>query len=419
LDPAFSSPRILEEKMKIALIHYTAPPVVGGVETVLARQAQQLQRGGHQVTVLAGRGEAWDARIPVQVIPRMDSRHPQILKTKAFLDAGQVPQSFAGLVDELERDLRRGLAGVDVVIAHNVASLHKNLALTAVLHRISQSPGAPRFILWHHDLAWGADRYEGELHSGYPWDLLRTPWPGVRQVVVSEARRTELAGLLGLDVDEIQAIPAGLDLAAFLDLPPHLTALLDRLNLAGSAPILLSPVRLTRRKNLELALTTLAALRQWMPEAALVITGPPGAHNPSNTDYMSQLLRLRAELNLEKHAHLMAEYAPDGLPEADVSALYRLADALFLPSREEGFGIPILEAALAHLPIFCSSLAALRALAGDSAVYFSPDDTPLTVAAQVRDYLQTDPVYALRARVRLNYTWEAVYRKQIEPMLVP
>lgn len=403
--------------MKIALIHYTAPPVVGGVETVLARQAQQLRRAGHQVIVVAGRGQNWDASIPVVILPQMDSRHPSVLRQKAALDAGTVPETFALLVEALSGELRRVLAGMDAVIVHNAASLHKNLALTAALHGISQQPTAPRMVLWHHDLAATAERYADEMHPGYPWDLLRTAWPGARQVVVSLARRDELAALFGIPPETVRVVPAGLDLQDFLSLPPQLAALVDRLGLAWHAPILLSPVRVTRRKNLEQALTVLAMLHQDLPEAALVVTGPPGAHNPANSDYLAQLLRLRAELDLDRSAFFMAEYAPDGLPESDVAALYRLADALFLPSREEGFGIPILEAGLASLPVFCTHLSSLRALAGDSAVYFSPDDLPMKVAALVRDRLADDPVYQLRARVRLNYTWEAVYRREIAPLL--
>ncbi|HEY9088087.1 MAG TPA: hypothetical protein VIO36_07960, partial [Anaerolineaceae bacterium] len=92
--------------MKIVLIHYSAPPVVGGVETVVMRQAQQFERAGHQVMILAGRGVAWDARIPVQVLPRMDSRHPQVLALKAELDRGEVPAGFDALVAQLEAELR-------------------------------------------------------------------------------------------------------------------------------------------------------------------------------------------------------------------------------------------------------------------------------------------------------------------------
>ncbi|MCK6569450.1 MAG: glycosyltransferase, partial [Anaerolineales bacterium] len=93
--------------------------------------------------------------------------------------------------------------------------LHKNLALTAALHEIYQTPRFPRLILWHHDLAWTTPRYRHELHEGYPWDLLRTQWEGVTQVVVSELRRRELSELLGITNSSIRVIPNGVDIEAF------------------------------------------------------------------------------------------------------------------------------------------------------------------------------------------------------------
>ena len=114
--------------MNIVLVHFSAPPVVGGVETVLEHQAEQLDRAGHHVRILAGRGQTWDARIPVEVLARLDVRHPQTLKVKASLDAGTVPDQFAGLVQQIQSDLQRSVSSAQVVIAHNVASPNKNPA---------------------------------------------------------------------------------------------------------------------------------------------------------------------------------------------------------------------------------------------------------------------------------------------------
>ncbi len=404
--------------MKITIMHFSVPPVVGGVESVIAHHARQMVQAGHEVKLLAGRGETWDIRIPVEVLPLIDSRHAQVLKIKKSLDAGLVPEQFHELVSKIRAELDDALRDSDVVIAHNIASLHKNLALTAALHEFHLAcSGRPRLILWHHDLAWGAARYENELHPGYPWELLRKPWPKVKQVTISEARRQEFADLLDIPPAAIQVVPAGIDLPSFLYLQPRTAAIMQSIHLEQAAPILLSPVRLTRRKNLELSLSVLAVLLHKMPQAALVITGPPGAHNPTNIEYMRQLQKQRGDLGLEGRVHILAEYVPEGLSDACVADFYRMADALFLPSREEGFGIPILEAALARLPIFCSDLDPLRALAGDWADYFTPDDKPSKIAGMIFQRLKEDPVFRLRVQIRQSYSWEAVFRRQIAPLL--
>jgi len=403
--------------MNITLMHFSAPPVVGGVETVIERQALQLVRSGHKVRILAGSGETWDARIPVDVLTRLNSRYPQNLKMKASLDAGKIPEEFPTYVQQIEADLMRALGGTKVVIAHNIASLNKNLALTVALYNLWQSGQIARLVLWHHDLAWTTQRYQEELHPSWPWDLLRTAWPGARQVTVSEARRLELADLFHISPQEIVVIPAGLDMADFLGLQARTVSLIDLLQLTQAAPILLTPVRVTRRKNLELAFSTLAVLRKDLPRAVLVVTGPVGLQNTANLEYLERLHKLRSDLLLEDSVHLLAEIAPEGLPEAVLADFYRIADALFLPSKEEGFGNPILEAGLSRLPIFCSDLPPLRDLAGHYATYFAVDDSPKFIAREIVKQLKTDPVYRLRVRLRQEYTWQSIYHRLIAPLL--
>ena len=97
--------------------------------------------------------------------------------------------------------------------------------------------------------------------------------------------------------------------------------------------------------------------------------------------------------------------------------LFRVADALFLPSREEGFGLPILEAGVSRLPVICADIPALRELAGDDATYVDPDGDPAAVAAQVRGRLATDPAYRLAARSRASFAWDAVFETRIRPLL--
>jgi mannosylglucosylglycerate synthase len=403
--------------MNIALIHYTSQPIVGGVESVLGHHARLMTDAGYQVRILAGRGLQTDARIPFVQIPLADSRHPDILAVKAELDAGIVPKRFTVLVEELKYILDKELVDTDILIAHNVCSLSKNLPLTAAIKKLAENSNSPKLILWHHDLAWTTPRYRAELHEGYPWNLLSTNWPGATQVVVSELRRMELAGLQGIPVECITVVPNGVDLPEFLKLDPKTVRFTKKLQLQNAAPLLLLPVRITPRKNIEMALHVLAALIEKFPMATLVITGPLGAHNPANMKYYQSLIALREELGLTRSAHFLAEITDEYLPDPIIADFYRLADALFLPSREEGFGIPVLEAGLVGLPIFCSDISPLRALGGDFVTYFSSSADPSKVAMLIFDRLSQNSNFNLRVKVRHKFTWEGVFDEYIVPLL--
>jgi mannosylglucosylglycerate synthase len=403
--------------MKIALLHYSSPPIVGGVESVLAHHARLMAKAGHQVTILAGRGKTFDPNIPVRILPRLDSRHPQVLAVKASLDKGQVPPAFYDLRDQIGQELLAGLQGFDLLIAHNVASLHKNLPLTAALQAVYKMPGFPHLVLWHHDLAWTTPRYRHEMHAGYPWDLLCADWGGVTHVVISELRRKELAKLFGIPPASIRLVPNGVDVNAFYKLEGQTIQLVEQLHLLEANPLFLLPVRLTPRKNIELALRVLAELRNEFPKAMLLVTGPEGPHNPANSNYRKKLLALRDELHLQGAAHFLADVTSEFMPDAVIADFFRLADALIFPSREEGFGIPIIEAAFSSMPVFCANIPVLRELGGADVSYFGPNTEPRSIASQISDRLRGEATSRWSRRAKHGYAWDSIYALHIGPLI--
>ncbi len=411
----------------IAILHYAGPPTVGGVEATMAAHARVMAEDGHHVRLVVGRGGPTPGA-EVLVVPELGSRGPEIEEVSAELAAGHAGPAFEALTARITELLAPALAGCDVVLVHNVLTLHKNLALTAALHRLHSAGLAPHIVAWCHDFAWLDPLYTPELHEGYPWKLLRTPWPGARYVVVSEDRRSMLAGLLGLPPEQIAVVTPGVDLAAFLKLEPDTLALARRLDLLEADPLLLLPARVTRRKNIELAIAITGALRaqrqaEGCASPRLVVTGPPGPHNPANAAYLEQLKELRRATGDERsvvflyEAYTDAEGQPRPVSDAMLADLFKLADGLLFPSRYEGFGIPILEAALAGIPIFCSDIPPFRDTAGDAALRFDLEAPPEQIAARIAAALQEDRRAALRRQVRTQYTWEAIYRRDIVPLL--
>ncbi len=402
---------------KVVFLHYAAPPIVGGVEQVLAHQAELFAKAGHTVEVITGRGSSWDPRIQVRVIPEIDSRFPKVLELKKKLDGGIVPPEFAIFQEKIFQILRTELTGADLLIAHNVASLHKNLALTAALRQFVDQFDVPRVVLWHHDFAWNSNRYRQEMHPGFPWDLLKTDWPNVQQVTISEARQQEMSKIYRIPTSRIKVVANGIDPAEFQNLIPETRKLVDQFDLNLAFPLLLTPVRLTRRKNLEFGLHILAELVKHMPAVHWVVTGPVGAHNPDNRAYFQQLLDLRQQLKLDNKAIFMAEFHPNGLTNGQIRDFYNISDALLITSQEEGFGLPIIEAGLTRLLVFTTDLQPLRALGGEWATDFKLNDLPADIAMRIAKQLTIDPAYRLREHIRAKFTWEAIYKNEIAPLL--
>lgn len=405
---------------QLAILHYTAWPVVGGVESTIYHHARCLAGMGYPTRVVAGQGEAFHPQVELRLLSRLDSRHPEVLAVGRELAEGRCTPAFERLRERLRDDLQIALDGCRVCIVHNALTLHKNLALTAALHDLVRS-GALRVIAWSHDFAWQDELYLPDLHPGYPWDLLRQAWQGVRYVVVSEHRRDRLAELLGLPPESIAVVNPGVEPPEFLKLSPLAQELVEQFELDKAGPLLLLPARLTRRKNIAFALQTLAALTEYYPQACLVVTGPPGPHNPKNAAYLQELKTLRAGLGLDGRALFLYEAGKEGealfLPDEVVADFYHLADLLFFPSLSEGFGIPILEAGLARLPVFAADIPPVRESAGELAQLFNPRSDPGAVAARIHAFLQRDQAYLLRQRVLRRHTWRNIVADQLAPLL--
>lgn len=409
--------------MHVGIIHYAAPPVVGGVELTIFHHSRVLIALGHRVTVVAGQGGPVWPGVTYREEPLAGSRTAAILETAQALAQGQIPPHFESLVTQTQAALLAHLGHCDVVIGHNLFTLHKNLVLTSAVYRLTRAGQGPPWIAWHHDFAWLRPQYQPELHSGDPWELLKRPWPGVRHVTVSQAQRADLSRLYEINEDEITVVPPGIEPAELYRCQATILRLMNQWGLLEADCVFLLPARITRRKNIERGLEWLAAVRQhssW--DARLIVTGPPGPHNPTNAAYLDHLLKLRTELNLNQAVHFVYQAhgeagAPLLLTYEELANLYQIADALFFPSRQEGFGIPVLEAALARLPIFAADLPPFRESAGPYATLFPAEADRFTVAQTIIKTLAADRAFQLRRRVLTHFTWRGLVQTKIIPLL--
>lgn len=122
-------------------------------------------------------------------------------------------------------------------------------------------------------------------------------------------------------------------------------------------------------KNFEGLVRAMALVPEGM-RPTLIVTGSRGD---------DPLRPVVDELGLEPWVQLKSWVSDEELDE-----MYATATAIVIPSFAEGFGLPILEAMGAGLPVLTSDLSVLREVAGDAAVYFDPSDTSTIADAVTR-----------------------------------
>ncbi|HEX6304389.1 MAG TPA: glycosyltransferase family 4 protein [Anaerolineales bacterium] len=410
-------------KPKIGILHYSAPPVVGGVEAVIAAHTNLLLAEGYSVTIVAGQGQAsaLPEDVQLEIIPEIDSQHAQIIEMNEFLDVGEVPAGFEQMTEKINLSLEPILAEFDSLIVHNVFTKHFNLPLTVALYRLLHAGSIKRCIAWCHDFTWTSPSSGSKVFDRYPWDLLKTFRRDVVYVVVSKRRQRTLADLLDCALEEIKVVYNGVDPAEILGLTQEGQALIERLELFDDDLILLMPVRVTKAKNIELALKVVSALKEkFAPK--LVLTGPPDPHDAKNMEYFHSLQELRRELGVEREMRFVFESGPDpdkpyfiGLDV--VGDLFRVSDAMFMPSHREGFGMPVLEAALVGIPVISTSVPAAQEIGADNVVIFDAEAEPQEIAALIIGRTQDNPLHRHRRSVRQQYTWRAIFDRDIQPLL--
>ncbi len=166
-----------------------------------------------------------------------------------------------------------------------------------------------------------------------------------------------MVGALGVDPARLAVTPYGCRRRPTLVATSE-TDLRERLGL-GEARILLCIAQKRPYKNQASLVRALPALG---PEVVLVAPG-------GSTEYEGELRRLAVELGVSNRLRL-----PAWLSETDLAGLYALSEVFALPSRLEGFGLPVLEAMAHGLPVACADIGALREVSGNAALRFDPDD---------------------------------------------
>ncbi len=212
-------------------------------------------------------------------------------------------------------------------------------------------------------------------------------------IAVSEATRADLLRFYRVPEASVVVIPHGVDSALFESRRAQLE------------PFILCVSTLHPHKNLERLIRAYAREKR---DYRLVIAGFRG--------FRAQAIeKLVNDLSLGERVQITG-----WIGREELYGLYDRALAFVYPSTFEGFGMPVLEAMAAGVPVACSDIAPLREVAGETALYFDPLEEDALAAALDRivsdEPLRARLAHTGRERAR-SFTWERSAAKTLEVLL--
>lgn len=165
---------------------------------------------------------------------------------------------------------------------------------------------------------------------------------------------------------------------------------------ADVEPFVLCVSTLHPHKNIERLIRAFELFRRHRPEFRLVLAGMKGFHTEAVTRMAGESIEVTG-----------------WIPREELYGLYRRAAMFVYPSTFEGFGLPVLEAMAARVPLACSDIEPLRSIAGEGALLFDPlDETAIAHALCRLDDSRVE-VGVERAR---NFKWSETARKSLQAM---
>jgi len=150
----------------------------------------------------------------------------------------------------------------------------------------------------------------------------------------------------------IEVIYSGIPMDEFSSIPPRRVKE-TRSDLLGRkrGPVVLAVSRLWPGKDVEQLVDMMPMLLRAHPEAVLAVVG----EGPERANIEEQIRRLGVQPNV----HLLGR-------RSDVPTLLQASDLLVFPSKNEGFGLVVLEALASGLPVVCFDLPSLARLRKDA-----------------------------------------------------
>jgi len=200
----------------------------------------------------------------------------------------------------------------------------------------------------------------------------------------------------GFKINNYDVIPAGVDFEEF-DIETEKSIYCDE-NFFN----ILFTGRLAHGKGIDLLLKSISTLRETKEDFILHIAGPDFGELPSILEFIE---KNNIKNNVRIHGNL---------PRRELIKLFKSADLFVLPSRYEAFGIVIIEAMAAGIPVIASNISAIPYIIkdGENGLLFEPENHN-ELAEKIKYLMGNDSAAKSLSStamkiVREKYSWDRV-----------
>jgi glycosyltransferase-like protein len=225
-----------------------------------------------------------------------------------------------------------------------------------------------------------------------------------RILVVSERWREILAEEYRTGAEVVHN---GVDVARFAAADPALATALRQRAGAAARPLILSVGGIEPRKGSDTLMAAVAELRRSGRRPVLAVVG--GHSFQDYREYRDRVLSSLPDLGLSLDDDVVLLGT---VPDAELPGWYAAADVLAFPSTKEGWGLAVLEAMSAGLPVVASDLPVFREYLrpGRDALMVPVDDSralATALASVLGDHALADRLRTAGYRVAARFTWSA------------
>jgi len=419
--------------MKIGMIHYTCPETEkSGVTTVIRNHAIHLTNLGNQITLIYGKGGSLEGVREIH-IEELSPDHPEILKLQGKILSRELDDSnkkeFVGTKENLKKKIREAIRGLGIVIVHNIPSMVFNFPATVALNELAEE-SRNKFVFWIHDSVVLRQEWK-KLLKTWPFTELHYQHPNISYVTITEFRAKQLSQIRDehYRLKDVKVIPNGINVGEYERLDETTIKLREKLGLRWEDYVILMPIRVLPRKNIELGLRIVYELKKLVGErrVRLVTTGPPDPQARVHSQrYVNYLDKMKKKLNIEDNVLLIHDlisfrrlYENNEIVKWGIADAYALADIVLITSKEEGFGLPVLEAGVARKPLFVSRIKPFEELLkeGIEAHMFGLNEKPSNIAFKIFRYFLNNTIQYNFNNVIREYRWSLIVQEKVLPFL--